>query len=544
VQVEDGGQYSLLATNKWGDTTSMAAEMDVLMVPLVARQPESVLTLVGCEVALAVTAVGQPPLTCKWYNGDNEVDMSRVRILKGDEDAPWSWVMRKASIDDGGLYTAKISNKHGSSLSKRVDVTVGSPPVIETNLHHREFGIVECNIGETLELQLGVRGTLPMSFVWFHSRLTHSCTLSSPRLVIESAQLSDGGEYVCRVGNEFGFQMSFVVVVRVKGRFCSRFFKARGTDPLLGGECSDIVLTSSCVLVRTGAVTPMSPATSVHSVLATANERFALFGAKAHPLLAPRNTKQHHRQAEEDDDEDTPSSPRSGVPSLQELEQGLKDEESETEGDEGDGPLDLWQLKQLNLTRGYIGAETLRGAPHLQVPNTPWGKGQEDKAGLAAGSPSTAGRRASKLETIRRVSLAWITPSAGMRLDEMDSTAVMALISKTPMVQVTATAAVKMSMPVAIPARHLLWKELPPPAPAAKERKQAGSDAPEPLDASPIAGILERKSSTALDGGPSPDAVEALVAWRNPHEALYDILCKVGRNPVVSVPPARRAIAS
>ena len=99
-QLEDSGDYSVSVSDGRGSTLSDPARVNVLVVPVITRQPQNVIALVGETVSLSVSAFGTPPLNYRWR-------MGRTTLQEGPDPV---LTFRNVQPDDSGTYVVTISN--------------------------------------------------------------------------------------------------------------------------------------------------------------------------------------------------------------------------------------------------------------------------------------------------------------------------------------------------------------------------------------------------------------------------------------------------
>jgi hypothetical protein len=66
-----GNQYRCIVTNPFGSTTSNAATLTVLSLPVITEQPTNQSAIVGQNAAFTILATGSPDLTFQWQSSSN-----------------------------------------------------------------------------------------------------------------------------------------------------------------------------------------------------------------------------------------------------------------------------------------------------------------------------------------------------------------------------------------------------------------------------------------------------------------------------------------
>ena len=116
VQSSDAGTYTVVATNKAGNTTSAAATLTVLRteIPVITAQPLGVTAREGQTVAFEITALASPGLTYHWRrNGAFLTDATGSRVT-----------LDSIQAADAGDYDVVVTNTRGSVISRAAKLTV------------------------------------------------------------------------------------------------------------------------------------------------------------------------------------------------------------------------------------------------------------------------------------------------------------------------------------------------------------------------------------------------------------------------------------
>ena len=99
-QLEDSGDYSVSVSDGRGSTLSEPARVNVLVAPVITRQPQNVIALVGETVSLSVSAFGTPPLNYRWRLGRNTLQEGPDPVLTLENIQP----------ENSGTYVVTILN--------------------------------------------------------------------------------------------------------------------------------------------------------------------------------------------------------------------------------------------------------------------------------------------------------------------------------------------------------------------------------------------------------------------------------------------------
>src|SRR5665213_862191 len=115
VQLSQAGNYSVLVTNAYGSTNSIAAVLTVLAVPpSITAQPTNQTVQAGGTASFTVTAAGTPPLAYQWnFNGTN---------ISGATNA--TCTLTNVQFSQAGNYAVLVTNAYGSTNSSNAALSV------------------------------------------------------------------------------------------------------------------------------------------------------------------------------------------------------------------------------------------------------------------------------------------------------------------------------------------------------------------------------------------------------------------------------------
>ncbi len=114
VQAAQAGAYTVIASNSLGVVTQVATLMVVDSAPVIIAQPESQTVTYGLNATFQVNVQGTAPLHYQWqFNG---VDIA------GETNA--TLVLDPVTANQAGVYTVRVSNPIGTTLSSDAALTV------------------------------------------------------------------------------------------------------------------------------------------------------------------------------------------------------------------------------------------------------------------------------------------------------------------------------------------------------------------------------------------------------------------------------------
>lgn len=117
----DGYQFSCRVSNPVGEVVSDAAELHVMMSPLIIAQPVDVKASVGDTVKFSVQAVGGD-LQYQWYYRVGTKDKWRECNIKGSDSPEYSLTVK--DYHDGYQYRCEIVNGLGKVYTEVVTLTL------------------------------------------------------------------------------------------------------------------------------------------------------------------------------------------------------------------------------------------------------------------------------------------------------------------------------------------------------------------------------------------------------------------------------------
>jgi hypothetical protein len=117
VPTAGAGNYTLVASNRLGMSTSVVARVEVLDAPHITASPTNDTVVAGANVMLSVTAIGAAPLRYQWLFNDSRLpDATNATLL-----------LLGIQVRDAGAYRVLVTNQFGSELSAPATIQVLNP---------------------------------------------------------------------------------------------------------------------------------------------------------------------------------------------------------------------------------------------------------------------------------------------------------------------------------------------------------------------------------------------------------------------------------
>lgn len=185
IDVEDGGIYSAIISNRAGTIKSEPTAIEIL--PLITYQPESqFFSSFGGTAIFDVRAIGTPPLTYRWMKDGKlflETDDPRL-------------VIDQITGEDGGEYRVIVANPAGEVESEPASLLV--PPFISQ--HPRSKTV---RAGDEVEFEVKAVGKDPFEYQWMKNGQPIPGE-TGPSLHLQDTKGEDSARYTVKVSNEVG----------------------------------------------------------------------------------------------------------------------------------------------------------------------------------------------------------------------------------------------------------------------------------------------------------------------------------------------------
>jgi hypothetical protein len=185
------GNYSLVATNWLGSTTSTVAALTVISPVSITTQPTAQTVVAGNTATFSVVASGSAPLTYQWSKDGIAISGATVA----------SYGIAATTTANAGSYTVLVTNSVGSVASTPATLTV-SPAGVAPSITTQPLG-QSLGLGTSATLSVVAAGTSPLAYQWSKNG-TAIIGATSASLTFSSLTAGDAGSYSVVVSNALG----------------------------------------------------------------------------------------------------------------------------------------------------------------------------------------------------------------------------------------------------------------------------------------------------------------------------------------------------
>ncbi|HEV2695731.1 MAG TPA: immunoglobulin domain-containing protein [Verrucomicrobiae bacterium] len=186
--------YFVVISNSYGTVNSGHASVAMNVSPLITLQPASQIVARSNAVAFSVSATGTGPLAYQWRKNGTNISGATAATL----------TLLNVTTNQNGIYSVRITNIFGSTLSSNASLAVYIPPQISASPTNRT-----AIQGTNAIFAATVKGTAPFYFQWFKNGipLVNGGNVSgagSNILRITSITSVDAAIYSLQVSNPVG----------------------------------------------------------------------------------------------------------------------------------------------------------------------------------------------------------------------------------------------------------------------------------------------------------------------------------------------------
>ncbi|CAF4747141.1 unnamed protein product, partial [Rotaria sp. Silwood1] len=210
VDLTDGGQFKIIATNPQGTITS-TCNVNVLMKPKIDSKPQDIQVIIGEQAQLNMKISGIPKPNIQWLKNNQVFDIDNQRIKTIEKDDVYSLIFDSTQLDDKASYTLKAINPAGEIESPKMSLNVTSvQPKIKLDLQPT----LNVTKHESIILTIQADGKPKPKIQWFKGNEEISVNQTDVKmieeddntykLIIDKATEKDQGEYSAIIQNSGG----------------------------------------------------------------------------------------------------------------------------------------------------------------------------------------------------------------------------------------------------------------------------------------------------------------------------------------------------
>ena len=199
VRTNDVGSYDVVVANGYGAITSLVATLTVYVKPFMTVQPVSRSVVAGGTATFTVGAGGTQPLECQWLK-DGVALVGKIGL---------ALVLSNVTTNDGGNYSARVSNAFGNVTSAVAALTVNVSPFITG-----QPVSTSATQGGSAGFSVVAGGTSPLGYQWRKSGAAIGGATTSS-LALSGVTTNQAGGYDVVVANAYGAVTSVVATLTV-----------------------------------------------------------------------------------------------------------------------------------------------------------------------------------------------------------------------------------------------------------------------------------------------------------------------------------------
>jgi hypothetical protein len=201
LQADAAAVYDVVVTNAYGSVTSAGATLSLTPAVWFTGQPESQSVFAGADVSFTGAAAGFAATPTYQWRKDGVV-------IPGATNA--TLTLTSVAPAAAGFYDVVATTSRGSANSNAANLVVtAAKPTITVQ---PQAGTIA--LGGNSALNVGVVGSLPMSFQWRRNGLDVPGATQAA-LSFQNAQLHQAGDYSVEIANSLGITLSNAVRINV-----------------------------------------------------------------------------------------------------------------------------------------------------------------------------------------------------------------------------------------------------------------------------------------------------------------------------------------
>lgn len=188
------------ATNIIAATGGMSHSVALRLDPIaITTPPQAQAVAVGATVTFSVAASGSQPIRYQWRKNTNAINGATNSLFQ----------LFNVTTNDIAYYSVAVSNALGGVVSTNALLQVNVPASISEHPQSQTVGV-----GSPVTFRVVASGTAPLRYQWRKNGTNIALAISS-QYTLQSAQLTNAGNYSVIVSNDFGIAPSQVAVLTV-----------------------------------------------------------------------------------------------------------------------------------------------------------------------------------------------------------------------------------------------------------------------------------------------------------------------------------------
>ena len=201
ASISDAGVYAVKVSNSVGSIQSSDAELGLLLLPKITKQPLGLTVVVGDVASFTVEASGSGVLAYQWRKAGAPISGATGPIYSIPSVQP----------TDAGNYDVVVTSSLGTVTSSAVALSVNLPVSITTHPVSRA-----ANVATSTTFTVAATGTAPITYQW-RKNGSNVLGATSASFTIPSLIAADAGDYDVVVTNPVGSVNSSVAKLVVNG---------------------------------------------------------------------------------------------------------------------------------------------------------------------------------------------------------------------------------------------------------------------------------------------------------------------------------------
>ncbi len=195
----NAGNYHVIVSNELSSAKT-STTLTVTEGPRIQYLDDDKVVVEGKEVSFGVVATGSKPLAYQWFFNGKPIDGKNKNTL----------VIADAERSNLGLYSVKVSNPFGDTMSDKIRLDVNTPLKITKDLTSEN-----AVVGNQVSIGIEVVGSGPIEYQWYKNGLALVGSSSSV-LTFKKVEQGDAAEYFVVAQNRFSKVTSNKILLTVQ----------------------------------------------------------------------------------------------------------------------------------------------------------------------------------------------------------------------------------------------------------------------------------------------------------------------------------------